>query len=361
MTNQQIREIMHELIISRKINEKNKIRWQNQFNGTTKRKLSDDQIFDYCYNKINSSAPFRRLARYIYKKNENEKYFINKKCQQKINVNSVKWVKLNDEQSNNICWILTCYNEIEFVEQAISSVRKNDIGKIIVINDGGNETGLLDLCNKYNAEYINSEQYKLPQKGFLWWDRFFKLGLNSNCEFIVKIDPDTFFIKPLEYLIPNLDYFGTIFDHDGRSPHSVQGGIQGFSRNYIKRILNSGLVLSNPDRGNRSDGSFSTDIFIESISSNLNQLGEEWKEVWSVWGARQSLSLKDDNNYSIIHPCGLLNKNKNIEIASNHNSRLLICEKCDYFELVYKTCSKCNCYIYPLTKLENEKCPLGKW
>ena len=116
-----------------------------------------------------------------------------------------------------------------------------------------------------------------------------------------------------------------------------------------------------PNRGNRVDGSFSTDIFIESISSSLNQLGQEWREVWSVWGARQELGLNKSHNYSIIHPCAIFGRNDNLEITTKHAERLLKCERCDYFDLIYKTCSQCNCYIYPLTKLENEKCPIGKW
>jgi hypothetical protein len=361
MTEQQIREIMHELIVSRKRNIKNKIRWQNQFSGKTKRKLNDDQIFIYCLNKINSSIQFRRLAKGVYKKYEYLKYFKQKREKQKCESSDTKWVKLDNGQLNNICWILTCYNELEFVRQAVSHTRKYDSGKIIIINDGGNEEGLLEIAKTYSAEYINSNQYKLPGKGCHWWDRFFKLGLESGCDYIVKIDPDTLFLKPLEYLIPDLDYFGTVFDHEDRSPHLVQGGIQGFSRKYIQRILNSGLMFLFPNRGNRVDGSFSTDIFMESISSSLNQLGQEWKEVWSVWGARQALGLNKDHDYSIIHPCGLIRESDNVEITIDHSDRLLKCERCDYFDLIYKTCSKCNCYIYPLTKLKNEKCPIGKW
>jgi len=361
MTDEQIREVMHELIISRKRNPKNKIRWQNQFEERTKRKLTDDQIFIYCFNKINSSPQFRKLAKDIFNKNEYQKYFIKKRQKQHANSLAVEWKKLESNQSNNICWILTCYNELEFVEQAVLSVRTHDSGKIIIINDGGNETGLNELAIRYSAEYINSNQYKLPGKGCDWWNRFFQLGLASGCDYIVKIDPDTLFLKPLEYLIPNLDYFGTVFDFEDRSPHSVQGGIQGFSHKYIERIMNSGLLFSNINRGERMDGSFSTDIFIDSISSSLNQLAQEWVEVWSVWGARQKLGLKKEHSYSIIHPCGILNKNQDIEIVEDHADRLLTCERCDYFDLIHKTCSKCNCYIYPLTKIKNEKCPIGKW
>ena len=62
-----------------------------------------------------------------------------------------------------------------------------------------------------------------------------------------------------------------------------------------------------------------------------------------------------------VKPWDLINPKQprsNDEIVK---SRLEICKTCDYFRPKTETCRKCGCFMKLKTKLENAKCPVGKW
>ena len=257
--------------------------------------------------------------------------------------------------------MLTCYNELQYVKQCIESIRKNDTGKIIIINDGGMEDGLAELAEKYNATYVNSNNYKTPENGNEWWKRFFKLGIESGCDYIIKIDPDAYFCKPIEYSLVGMDFFGNLHKDVYRSPYFVQGGIQGFSKEIVNKILEANIIDLFKYKGRRDDGSFSTDRFLELIMRKLEIFGESWVEVNSVWGLNQKLNIQNNHNYSIIHPVTIMHDSFKFLISEKHANRLGICEQCEFYDIIGKSCLYNNSYIYPLTKLENSTCPLNKW
>lgn len=41
--------------------------------------------------------------------------------------------------------------------------------------------------------------------------------------------------------------------------------------------------------------------------------------------------------------------------------RLEICKGCEFYREKTNQCKKCGCFMKLKTKLENAKCPIGKW
>lgn len=211
---------------------------------------------------------------------------------------STKQSKLINEV-NNICYIVTTFNELELTKQCLRSIRKNDTGKIILINDGGDSTGLQELAIEVGATFLNSDHFKNIYMGARWWKRFFEAGLSSDCDYIVKLDPDSYFCRPLEYKI-SMDYFGTL-----NTPFFVHGGAQGFSKKVVEEILDLKILSLIGDNGNMEDGSFSTDRSINWVMGQLNIKAENWQEVRSIWDKAQKLKLKHPKQYAIIHPVSI--------------------------------------------------------
>ena len=42
-----------------------------------------------------------------------------------------------------------------------------------------------------------------------------------------------------------------------------------------------------------------------------------------------------------------------------HEQRIEICKKCEFYAEWF--CKKCGCILPVKTRMQNEKCPLGKW
>lgn len=211
---------------------------------------------------------------------------------------TTKQIKLNGVV-NNICYIVTTFNELELTKQCLKSIRKNDAGKIILINDGGNSTGLQEIADEVGATFLDSEHFKNIYMGARWWKRFFEVGLSSDCDYVVKLDPDSYFCRPLEYKI-SMDYFGTL-----NTPFFAHGGAQGFSKKVVKEVLDLKILSLIGDNGNMEDGSFSTDRSINWVMGQLNIKAENWQEVRSIWDKAQKLNLKHPKQYAIIHPVSI--------------------------------------------------------
>ena len=67
-------------------------------------------------------------------------------------------------------------------------------------------------------------------------------------------------------------------------------------------------------------------------------------------------SMDDD-----VKPWDLLNPNQPRSAEELHEARLEICRACEFFKPRTERCSKCGCFMKLKTKLENAKCPIGKW
>ena len=62
-----------------------------------------------------------------------------------------------------------------------------------------------------------------------------------------------------------------------------------------------------------------------------------------------------------VTPLDLLNPKTMPAEEEVSNARYDICLKCPELVAFTKQCKKCGCFMGLKTKLENAKCPLGKW
>ena len=354
MNDETLKHILWLLTIEEDPSKKDALLASN-FNGRTA-----EDLFAYWREKIDSSPVYMSFAK------EHLKRWQAMQARQKTKDEQVAAnIALMSAQSrlpagerNRIAWLVTCYNEPEYVDQCVSSIRRNDCGPILVINDGGDSASLESICDQSKATLIEGEHLKTPERGFEWWTRFFNHGIATGMDFMVKMDPDAYFHRPLELSTKGLDFFGTVTDRADRSPHSVQGGIQGFSLDLAQKTLTSGLLEDSKGSGLRTDGSFSTDVFISGIMRKLNQFGQPWMEIMSVWGMVQKLG--NTEGYAITHPHALMSDGGGV-VAEQHPERFKVCQECSFFEKMNCTCNSSGKYVLPLTKIPSESCPKHKW
>jgi len=62
-----------------------------------------------------------------------------------------------------------------------------------------------------------------------------------------------------------------------------------------------------------------------------------------------------------VRPWDLFLKSKIKVSDEEKNNRLNICLSCPELIKITKQCKKCGCFMELKTKLENAKCPIGKW
>ena len=62
-----------------------------------------------------------------------------------------------------------------------------------------------------------------------------------------------------------------------------------------------------------------------------------------------------------VKPWDLLNPNQPRSAEELHEARLAICRGCEFFKPKTERCGKCGYFMKLKTKLENAKCPVGKW
>jgi hypothetical protein len=74
-----------------------------------------------------------------------------------------------------------------------------------------------------------------------------------------------------------------------------------------------------------------------------------YKNAWEEYKAKNGVT-----------PIDLLNKDNYIETIES-KKRMDICLECDHLIKLTKQCKECGCFMNLKTKLDNAKCPLGKW
>ena len=62
-----------------------------------------------------------------------------------------------------------------------------------------------------------------------------------------------------------------------------------------------------------------------------------------------------------VTPLDLLNPKTKSAVDLVANERFSICLKCPELIKLSGQCKKCGCFMSIKTKLENAKCPIGKW
>lgn len=62
-----------------------------------------------------------------------------------------------------------------------------------------------------------------------------------------------------------------------------------------------------------------------------------------------------------VTPLDMLNPKTKHTDDIKAQDRLNICKECPELIHLTKQCKQCGCFMIAKTKLENAKCPLGKW
>ncbi len=48
-------------------------------------------------------------------------------------------------------------------------------------------------------------------------------------------------------------------------------------------------------------------------------------------------------------------------MTKNPTERMEICRSCPHLTLPFNRCEKCGCFMDLKTRLQNARCPIGKW
>lgn len=62
-----------------------------------------------------------------------------------------------------------------------------------------------------------------------------------------------------------------------------------------------------------------------------------------------------------VTPLDLLKLNSQKISGEAAAARYEICKGCEFLQTMTKQCLKCGCFMVAKTKLDNARCPIGKW
>ena len=71
--------------------------------------------------------------------------------------------------------------------------------------------------------------------------------------------------------------------------------------------------------------------------------------------------MADSKNKDTVKPWDMINPNTEWAEKSLSNERYSICLACPELIKLTRQCKKCGCFMAVKTKLQEAKCPLGKW
>lgn len=194
----------------------------------------------------------------------------------------------------------------ETLVACLSSLREHDPeASVFVVGDGVDNSWLRSVCYTYAADFHPGVRLKLVKYGAEWWDRFMRLAVSYDPDFVFKVDPDTRFHRPFK-VFPAYAVFGSV-----ERDYDVQGGIQGFRVDAVKLMLNAG-VFRDPLYTNlkawaeprtisyeqAAGGQMSSDHTLAHIVKRLGLSWGDWPEVDSQW--RKTRPFRD--GVAATHP-----------------------------------------------------------
>lgn len=87
-----------------------------------------------------------------------------------------------------------------------------------------------------------------------------------------------------------------------------------------------------------------------------------WRKVSSVTEGKQMSKWEEyKKKLGTTRPWDVLNPNTEWSGEETVKVRLNICNDCDKFIKVTAQCRECGCFMKLKTKMQDAKCPLGKW
>ena len=208
--------------------------------------------------------------------------------------------------------VLTVHTEpLARIEECLRHVRRAYPGApLVLIVDGPARTELCGPCTTHRARLVMGEHLRRLGRGVVWWQRFFQEAMHERGDFILKIDADTHCWRPLQR-IPPTGIFGTVHGAGSDNEH-VQAGCMGFSREFGRDVLQSGLCLdpAYADRAfwslnasseawmkRRGDEYLSLDCTVLHLARRLGHTWNHCEEIKSVWGGPPSHA----SHYAFTH------------------------------------------------------------
>lgn len=177
-----------------------------------------------------------------------------------------------------------------------------------IISDGLHQERYARIAEMYRGIYQQGEKLKIPVRGAEWWQRTFLAGLAMETQHVIKIDPDTSFNRTIASW-PDFDCFGTVACRGSNREH-VQGGVQGFQRSAIEKIVASGICLKPEFRDveywawDRSSVPLLKRTKYLSTDQTLRRILLELKLQWGSWSEVRSLfghAPQNPQKYAISH------------------------------------------------------------
>ncbi len=142
--------------------------------------------------------------------------------------------------------VLTVYNEpLEMVSSQVATLKRvYPNADIILCYDAVDP---LPIDGVVHVKF--AQRLKTRASAGRWAHEWMKAFLeHSDGEYMLKLDPDTGIIKPIEFWPQGEVIFGTVLDFDiggGSRIFLIHGGGVGYSRSMVQRFVDNEWLLSN--------------------------------------------------------------------------------------------------------------------
>jgi hypothetical protein len=152
-----------------------------------------------------------------------------------------------------ICFVLNCFNEPEDqVQSVINRIRSVYPNSVLQLNDD------------------RVDRLKTPSNGGAWTHRYLTLAIESGCEHIIKVDPDTEILSAVQNLPTDDCIFCRVRevqmgDHLLRVP---AGGALGFTRGMAQRIVGGKYFLQDRYKSNVRYGNYNDLMLMDIVWRN---------------------------------------------------------------------------------------------
>lgn len=189
---------------------------------------------------------------------------------------------------------------------------------VVVIEDGLASHDIESVAHQYNAHHNRGSYLKRAECGGRWWNRSLHAAVQLGCEYVLKIDPDTWINRRFTHLPTGSLSRGIAgrVHNAGTSKEVIQGGAQLFHHTAIERILASG-VLNGPqlrsvyaylpndihgmvDPSWLTTGYMCSDYLLMHVMREVGLKSVNWPDCYCYH--RQTPSFNATAQYPISHP-----------------------------------------------------------
>lgn len=226
---------------------------------------------------------------------------------------------LSGHADSALTFYLQVYRDPAAAAQCLRSLRRHyPRSRVIVLSDGDDDPRFAVLARKHGAEYHLGERLYPVENGGRMVHRMLEIFLESPSDFLIKIDTDTCVHRRFRYLPEGHAVYGTLeWQTWGCGTKldfpNVQGGCTLYSLDAARRIVSSGLLLSDDlldyeatyaDTADivaraRDDGLISTDFVSRWVCRELGIMPQEFDEVRSLYRGEIA---KDGEGFAVTHP-----------------------------------------------------------